>query len=232
MSKKKNILVLGGHLDDSVLAIGGIIKKYSNAGCNVSVVCFGCGDEGFARIEERGTCTEKFHKEAILSHKILGVEDFVCHDWSDFAVQESKESYRICIEAIRRVKPEIIFGHYWLEYFQHRAMARLSCDSWFQSGWRCSADLGEPWQARALYHFEVLQTMPQPTHIVDVSDTFDSKLAAWAEFKTGQEHLGSEFDKMEARARFYGSRIGVKYAEALTRSNFIPQLIKNPEIEL
>ncbi len=232
MSKMKNILVLGGHLDDSVLAIGGIIKKYTNAGHNVAVVCFGCGDEGFASIEERGTCTEKFYKEAIASHKVLGVDDFVCHNWSDFAVQESKEAYRLCIQAIRRVKPEIIFGHYWLEYFQHRAMARLSCDSWFQAGWHCSADLGEPWQARALYHFEVLQTMPEPTHIVDVSDTFKAKLEAWAEFKTGQEHLGSEFDKMEARARFYGSRIGVKYAEALTRSNFLPQAVGNPESEL
>ncbi len=232
MNKKKNILVLGGHLDDSVLAIGGIIKKYTNAGHKVSVVCFGCGDEGFSHIEDRNTCAEKFYKEATASHKVLGVDDFVCHNWSDFAVQENKETYRLCIGAIRRVKPEIIFGHYWLEYFQHRAMARLSCDSWFQSGWHCSADLGEPWQARALYHFEVLQTMPEPTHIVDVSDTFEAKLEAWAEFKTGQEHLGSEFDKMEARARFYGSRIGVKYAEALTRSSFIPQNVKDPESEL
>ena len=30
----KNILVLAGHLDDSVLAIGGIIRKYTNAGHN------------------------------------------------------------------------------------------------------------------------------------------------------------------------------------------------------
>jgi len=232
MSKKENILVLGGHLDDSVLAIGGIIKKYTNAGHRVSVVCLANGDEGFAHIEDRDNCTGKFYKEAIESHKILGVDDFVCHNWSDFAVKESKESYRLCIEAIRRVRPDVIFGHYWLEYFQHRAMARLSCDSWFQAGWHCSADLGAPWQARALYHFEVLQTMPEPTHIVDVSDTFKYKMDAWAKFETGQEHLGAEFDKMEARARFYGSRIGVKYAEALTRSSFIPQTVKTPEIEL
>ncbi len=232
MSVKGNVLVLGGHLDDSVLAIGGIIKRYTNAGHKVSVVCFGCGDEGFARVEDRTSNVERFYHEAIKSHEILGVKDFVCHNWSDFAVNESKESYRLCIEAIRRVKPDVIFGHYWLEYFQHRAMARLSCDSWLQAGWRCSADLGEPWQARALYHFEVLQVMPEPTHIVDVSDTFTFKLDAWAEFKTGQEHLGSEFDKLEARARFYGSRIGVKYAEALTRSSFIAQSVRDPSAEL
>ena len=232
MSEKKNILVLAGHLDDSVLAIGGIIKKYTKAGHKVAVVCFGCGDEGFAKLEERDTCVKTFCDEAIAAHKILGVEDFVCHNLSDFEVNENKQNYRWCMEAIRRVKPDVIFGHYWLEYFQHRAMARLTCDTWFQSGWACSADLGEPHFARAMYHFEVLQTMPEPTHIVDVSDTFQAKLDSWAEFKTGQEHLGSEFDRMEARARFHGSKIGVKYAEALTRSNFIPCAVRNLETEL
>lgn len=232
MSEKKRILVLGGHLDDSVLAIGALIKKFSTAGHPVSVVCFGCGDEGFATLAERATVKERFYQEALAAHRVLGVEDFVCHNRSDFEVDANKENYRLCMQAIRRVRPDIIFGHYWLEYFQHRGMARMTCDTWFQSGWACSADLGEPWAARAMYHFEVLQTLPEPTHIVDVSDTFQAKLDAWAEFKTGQEHLGAEFDRMEARARFYGSRIGVKYAEALTRSYFIPQAVSNPITEL
>lgn len=229
MNKKKNILVLGGHLDDSVLAVGGIIKKYTNAGHKVSVVCFGCGDEGFAHVEERNTCVEKFYEEAIRSHKILGVTDFVCHNYSDFEVNECKQIYRSCIEAIRNLKPEIILGHYPLEYFQHRAMSRMSEDTWFQAGWPCSGDLGLPHAARALFQFEVLQPMPIPTHIVDVSDTFESKLDAWAEFKCGQEHLNSAFDQLEARARFRGSQIGVKYAEALTMSFFLPQTIMDIE---
>ena len=223
----KNILVLAGHLDDSVLAIGGIIRKYTNAGYKVSVVCFGCGDEGVARMEERESVKPRFYAEAIAAHKILGVTDFVCHNYSDFEVDTCKEIYRLCMEAIRRVKPDVIFSHRPAEYFQHRAMARRAEDTWFQSGWACSADLGEPHFARALYQFEVLQPMPEATHIVDVSDTFQAKLDAWAEFKTGQEHLGSEFDRMEARARFHGSRIGVRYAEALSRSNFIPQAVSS-----
>ncbi len=232
MAKPKNILVLGGHLDDSVLAIGGIIKKYTQAGCHVAVVCFGNGDEGFADIENKDTCTEKFYAEAITAHRILGVDDFVCHNWSDFEVNENKTIYRQCMAAIRRVQPEVIFGHYWLEYFQHRAMARMACDTWFQAGWKCSADLGEPHAARALYHFEVLQSMPEPTHIVDVSDTFQAKLDAWSAFQTGQEHLDAELERLEARARFHGSKIGVKYAEALTRSFFQPQPVTDLVAEL
>ncbi len=228
---KKNILVLAGHLDDSILAIGGIIKKFTSAGHHVAVVCFGNSDEAFSRVEDREECVRKFSVEAVSAHKVLGVDDFICHGVPDFAVQANRETYRQCIRAIRRVKPDIIFGHYWREYFQHHAMATLACDSWYQAGWDCSADLGLPWQARALYHFEVIQPLPDPTHLVDVSDTFEFKIKAWAEFRGAPDFMDAS-GKMEARARFYGSQIGVRYAEALKESGFMPKKIADAAKEL
>jgi LmbE family N-acetylglucosaminyl deacetylase len=228
----KKVLILGGHYDDSVIAVGGVIRKLANQGCRVSVACFGNGDEAFAALEQRDTCVEAFKAEAVKAHQVLGVEDLQCFDLPDFAVQENRETYRQCIGAIRRTQPDIILGHYWLEYFQHRAMARLACDSWWQAGWNCSADLGAPWTAPAMYHFEVLHTMPEPTHIVDISDTFEAKLAAWRQFLTAQDHLDEMAQQLEARARFHGSKIGVRYAEALTRSYFIPAKVTNPLEEL
>lgn len=228
----KKVLVLGGHLDDSVIAVGGILRRFVDQGCKVSVFCFGNGDEAFTKVSERRTVTRKFGAEAVKAHKVLGIDDFRCYDLPDFGVQENRETYRECIRAIRRVKPDIILGHYWLEYFQHRAMARLSCDSWWQAGWECSADLGKPWAATALYHFEVIHDLPEPTHIVDISSTFDAKVESWRQFITAQAHLDQMIDQMETRARFHGSKIGVKYAEALTRSYFIPVGVKDPVKEL
>jgi len=74
--------------------------------------------------------------------------------------------------------------------------------------------------------------MPEPTHIVDISDTFEAKLEAWKQFISAQDHLDQMFVQLEARARFHGSKIGVKYAEALTRSYFIPNKVMNPVEEL
>ncbi len=219
--------MLSGHLDDSVIAVGGIIRKFVNFGCKVSVVCFGSGDEAFAEMGQRENVVEKFKEEAVEAHKVLGVEDFQCLDLPDFAVQENRETYRHSIEAIRRTKPDIIFGHYWAEYFQHRAMARLACDAWWQAGWNCSVDLGSPWVARALYHFEVLHDLPEPTHIVDITDTFEAKIESWKKFKTSEEFLDKMTDQLEARARYHGSKIGVKYAEALKCSYFIPKTVFN-----
>lgn len=221
----KRLLVLAGHGDDSVIAVGGTLRALIDSGVHVSVVCFGNGDEAFSRVEDRDGIVEKFAADAVAAHKVLGIDDFQCLNLPDFAVQEGRETYRDCIAAIRRVEPDVILSHYWLEYFQHRAMARLACDSWWQAGWKCSADLGEPWSAKRLYHFEVLQTMPEPTHIVDITDTFEAKLEACRQFKASEELLDDLLNQVEARARFHGSKIGVKYAEALTRSYFIPEAI-------
>lgn len=221
----KSVLVLAGHLDDSIIAAGGTLRKFIEAGCRVSVVCFGNGDEAFTHIAQREHVVQQFTAEAVEAHKALGVQEFVCHNVPDFAVQENRETYRLCIGAIRRARPEIILGHYWLEYFQHRAMARLACDAWWQAGSDCSADLGQPWQARALYHFEVLHVMPEPTHIVDITSTFEAKVEAGRKFVVARAYLGDVVSQWEARARFHGSKIGVKYAEALTRSYFIPDKV-------
>ena len=224
----QRMLVLGGHLDDSVIAVGGLIRRLVNQGCQVSVVCFGNGDEAFTEGGRREDAVRRFAAEAVAAHRLLGVEDFQCLDLPDFAVQENRETYRQCIKAIRRVRPDVILGHYWAEYFQHRAMARLTCDAWWQAQWNCSADLGTPWAAKALYHFEVLHDLPEPTHIVDVSDTFDAKIEAWKQFAAAADHLDNMTDQLTARAKHHGSKIGVRYAEVLKRSYFIPETVLDP----
>ncbi|MCX6984581.1 MAG: hypothetical protein NT118_07510, partial [Lentisphaerae bacterium] len=161
-------------------------------------------------------------------HRILGVSDLKCYDLPDFAVQENRENYRACIEEIRRVKPDVILGHYWLEYFQHRAMARMTSDAWWQAAWICSADLGEPWSAKSFYHFEVIHDLPDVTHIVDISDTFDAKIEALKKFKT-EKYLDKLVDQLTMRARFHGSKIGVKYAEVLKKSFFVPDTVTEIE---
>jgi LmbE family N-acetylglucosaminyl deacetylase len=237
------VLVLGAHLDDSVIALGGILRKMANEGCDVNVVCFGHSDEDFADIADKDTAAERITAQAVAAHDILGVKSFECFHYPDYAVQENRETYRLCIESIRKYEPDIIFGHSWNEYFQHRAMARLSCDSWWQAGWSCSADLGPAWFARSLYHFEVIQLLSEPSDIVDISETFDTKMAAWRCFQSSSDVVeskseiekssrrsygsivGSLTEQLETRARYYGSLIGVKYAEALKRSDFLPRAV-------
>jgi len=215
------VLVVGAHLDDSVYAVGGIISNVVNAGGQADVVCFGHSDEDYDDIALKDTAVERLVAQAEEAHRILGVNSFTCFHYPDYAVQENRDTYRLCIQSIRKHQPDIILAHYWAEYFQHRAMARLSCDAWWQAGWASSAELGEPWTARALYHFEVIHPLPEPTDIVDVSDTFDLKLQALGCF-TSSYSFG---EQVECRARYLGSLIGVRYAEALKQSSFVPRAV-------
>ncbi|MFA6815045.1 MAG: PIG-L family deacetylase [Lentisphaeria bacterium] len=221
----KSVLVIAAHLDDSIIAVGGILSKFVKNGYRVNVVCFGNGDEGFTTPDGRERAIIKFKSEGVEAHKLLGVSNFECFDVPDFGVHKNRDDYRQCIRSIRKYKPAIIIGHYWAEYFQHHEMASQARDAWFQAGWNCSADLGEPWTADKYYHYEVLQDLPEPTHLVDISDTFEDKIESFKRFTTAEEHLGSLAEQLRARARYHGSKIGVKYAEALKQSFFTPQKI-------
>lgn len=213
----KRVLVLSAHLDDSVIAVGGLIRRYLAEGSSVSVVCFGNGDEAFTKPDAQAASMAEFQAEAERAHERLGVTDLVRYDVPDFGVQLDQQLYRWCIKEIRRVRPQVVLGHYPAEYFQHHAMAKVTEDACWQAGWNCSADLGEPWTIESFYRYEVLHDLPEPTHIVDVSDHFQAKLDAWGEFATAAEHLDLRH-QLECRARYHGSKIGVEYAEVLKRS--------------
>ena len=226
MSNK--VLVLGAHLDDSVIAMGGTIRKLVKSGCEVHVFCFGNGDEAYVVPGGQQAAAERFTQGGIEAHNILGCAGMECFDVGDFEVDATAEFYRQCIGAIRKHQPDIIFGHDFAEYFQHLGMAQMSLDAWNQARWHCTADYGtEPWAAKKYYQFEVCDTLTKPTHFVDVTDEFEDKISAMMAFDPEGGRLGAWEDEMRARARFYGSRIGVKYAEVFRQNFNIPITIKN-----
>ena len=60
----KSVLIIAAHLDDAVIAVGGIIGKLVKNGCQVNVVCFGNGDEAFTVPDGREAAIIQFKKEA------------------------------------------------------------------------------------------------------------------------------------------------------------------------
>jgi LmbE family N-acetylglucosaminyl deacetylase len=220
---KKRILILGAHLDDSVLAMGGTIRKLVKSGCEVNVFCFGNGDEAYTVPGDSAKAVNRFKEGAEKAHALLGVHSLECFDVGDFEVGANASYYRQCIGAIRKYQPDVIFGHWPAEYFQHHEMAQMSIDAWNQARWNCTADFGHrPWTASRYFHFEVNDLLPQPSHLVDISDEFADKVEAMTAYDQNGGHLNGWLDEMEARARFHGSRIQVKYAEAFRQSFYLP----------
>ena len=227
----KKVLVLGAHLDDSVIAMGGTIRKLVKSGCEVHVFCFGNGDEAYIEPGKQKEAVERFKLGGEKAHEILGCKTLECFDVGDFEVNATAEYYRQCIGAIRKYQPEVIFGHDFAEYFQHHGMARMSIDAWNQVRWNCTADYGtEPWFAKRYFQFEVEDVLQNPSHYVDITDEFEDKMAAMAQYDAEGGHLGGWQDVMQARARFYGSRIGVKYAEVFRQNFYLPEKVQDVEL--
>lgn len=227
----KKVLILGAHLDDSVIAMGGTIAKLVKEGAQVNVFCFGNGDEAYTVPGTQQQAVKRFMEGAEKAHRILGANSLECVGQGDFEVAANAPSYRLCIGAIRKYQPDVIFGHYPAEYFQHHDMAQMSIDAWNQARWNCTADFGRnPWCAKKYFHFEINDLLPQASHLVDVSEFFEQKMEAMSCFDPEGGHLDDWEDEMRARARFYGSRIGCKYAEAFKQSFYLPEAVKDTNI--
>ena len=86
-NKNKSILVLAGHLDDAILAVGGILRQFIKAGSRVHVFCFGNGDEGFTELSAQASAADKFKAEAAKAHKILGEDVQVTSAFQNIAYE-------------------------------------------------------------------------------------------------------------------------------------------------
>ncbi len=109
------VLSLCGHDDDSIVAVGGTLRKIVNAGGEVTVVYFGNGNEGYADLKKQENIVALREAEVRKSYAILGVKNLECLGYGDFDIPANEETYRLAIKIIRKYKPDIIFTHYWKE---------------------------------------------------------------------------------------------------------------------
>lgn len=223
---RKRVLILAAHPDDPVSAMGGTVRKLVKEGNEVNVFAFGNGDEAYSMPGGSAEAVRKFADGTARAYEILG-----CHletlSLPDFEVFQTRILYQECIRAVRKYRPNVIFAHYWAEYFQHHGMATISRDAWNQAGWTCSGDLGEAWFCPKYYHFYGRDGVGQTTHIIDVSDTLDDALEAIRQFQFdfGEDHEIENF--MKIKAQYAGAKISVKYAEMFQQSFYFPEKITN-----
>ncbi|MGI2297882.1 PIG-L deacetylase family protein [Paenibacillus sp. GXUN7292] len=224
--KIERALVICCHPDDEVLGIGGTIKKLTNQGTEVTVLMFANGNEGYTRLEDKDRIVEIRRQEREAVREILGIAHYEAYQYGDFAIPADDVTYKMCMKAIRTYRPDIVFTHYWNEYRTHKAVASITEEAFWQAGWSCSLELGQPWKAAALYHFEVIQLMPKNSFVVDISDTYGDKVKAMQAYASQCDAVVSDaLQQIEGRALTRGAQTGVKYGEALLLNTTVPGLI-------
>jgi LmbE family N-acetylglucosaminyl deacetylase len=227
MGKIKSVLIICGHPDDEVLAVGGTIKKLTGSGIEVNVLMFANGNEGYTRIEDKDAIVDIRRHERAAVQKILGIHEYEAHDYGDYEIPANETTYKLCIKAIRKYRPEVVFTHYWKEYMAHKNTAAVAAEAFWQAGWDCSLDLGSPWKAEALYHFEVIQLLDEVSHIIDITDTFETKMEAMRAYASQCGVVSGALQQIEAKALLRGTQAGVKYGEAILQNTMLPRIISD-----
>ncbi len=215
------ILVIAPHADDETLGMGGTIAKLAGEGRDVVVaVMTGPGEEPHPIWP--ASSWEGIHGEARAAAALLGVKDLIFENLPAVCVPDRPvhEVNDVIGRLIGSVDPEELYLPYYHDL--HRDHSVIAYAALVHA--RAYRDAGRGIRLLAMYetptetHLFPPQLSPAfaPSLWVDVSDTLETKLAAWNCYGS-QHHEGAtprSPEAVRALAVSRGAEVGVAAAEA------------------
>jgi LmbE family N-acetylglucosaminyl deacetylase len=205
-------LVVIAHPDDAEFWAGGTIAHWSDAGVAVSYLVLTDGegggfDETVPRSDIPGIRQEEQRKAAVA----LGAGEVRFVSWSEGDIIPTADSRREVVRVIRQVRPQRVLTWSpewnWQRFrtschADHRATGELALTSIYPDAGNRFAHPSllesehlEPWHVPEIW----LINSPQPNHYVDVTDTFDRKIAALRAHASQTAHRDKLVEEMRAR---------------------------------
>ena len=216
-------LAIVAHPDDMEYGAASVVARWTGQGKWVGYVLVSDGEAGIATMppEQAGPLRRD---EQLAGCAVVGVTDVEFLGHPDGSIVEGLALRGDLAAAIRRHRPDVVVsinhrdswgGRSW-NHADHRAVGRALLDAVRDAAnpWQF-ADRGDAW---AGVRFVAFNASPEPTHAVDVTETFDLGVESLRAHQAyigglGWEHFdAAEF--LEGIARPTGSRLRVKYAVA------------------
>lgn len=184
------ILVVMAHPDDPEFAAGGTIARWTQEGHEVIYCLATRGDKGSddpTMHPERLAAIREAEQHAAAA--ILGVREVLFLNYLDGTLEPNLSLRRDIARVIRRYRPEIVVtmdpqtlirGDRYINHNDHRAIGLATLDAIFPAARNplyfpeLLQEGLEPHRVREVY----LATTEHANHWVDITDTFDRKLAA------------------------------------------------------
>lgn len=223
---KLNILAIGVHPDDVELGCSGTIINEIKKGKKVGILDLTQGELG-----TRGTIETRYN-EAAAASAIMGVQVRENLKMRDGFFKNDETHQLQLIAAIRKYQPDIVLANVLHDrHPDHGRAGKLIADSCFLSGLakiETKDENGNPqqrWRPAYVLHY-IQDWYHEPDLLVDITGVFEQRMEAVKAYGT-QFHIGAEsaegpqtyistpdfIEGVIARARMFGKRIGVKYAE-------------------
>jgi bacillithiol biosynthesis deacetylase BshB1 len=222
---KLDILAIGVHPDDVELGCSGVLLNEARDGKATGIIDLTQGELG-----TRGS-VETRYAEAAAAALILGVKVRENLKFRDGFFRNDEEHQMQLIRVIRKYRPEIVIGNVLDDrHPDHGRAGHLIADACFLSGLAKIETFDddqkpqEKWRPKYVLHY-LQDWYHEPDILIDISDVFEQRMesikAYTTQFGVMDDNDGPQtyistpdfLDSVVARARMFGKRIGVKYAE-------------------
>jgi len=223
---KLDILAIGVHPDDVELGCSGTILNEVNNGKKVGILDLTQGELG-----TRGTIQTRY-EEATKAAQTLRVSVRDNLKMRDGFFRNDETHQMQLIQALRIYQPEIVLGNILKDrHPDHGRAGNMIADACFLSGLSkikttdINGNEQSKWRPKIVLHY-MQDWYHEPDMLIDISAVFDERMKAiecyTTQFFNGSDVQGEPqtyistpdfLDSVIARARMFGKRIGVKYAE-------------------
>ena len=199
-SEEGTILVVVAHPDDESLGAGGTIKKHTEQGIQVDVLCMTGNEERNAEMKQ--ACG------------ILGVKNLYLSERDDFAIDMDLTNE--VVGAILKSRPQIVITHFSGDYNRnHQQCARIVDEA---VEWASHTTLFEnAHRVERIYNMEINTLISRPNVHVDITDSYRAALAALKKHKSQIKKADSFYEKLyDARTHLRGVQAKCERAEAFS----------------
>lgn len=214
-----DLLAIAAHRDDAELTCGGTLVNAVRRGHRVGILDLTQGETG-----TRGSA-ELRAAEAEAAARVLGIHVRENLALPDAGIENTTETRAKLVQVLRRLRPAVVIAPSPVgRHPDHRVATALVRDACFLAGIVKFAPGLPAHRPRKLLHvITYREDHEKPTFVVDVSDTFETKLAAircYASQFDGAIQAGEVFpngeplyDIVRHHAAHYGSLIRCRYGE-------------------
>lgn len=221
MNQTVDLLAIAAHRDDAELTCGGTLAKAARSGQRVGILDLTQGESG-----TRGS-SDLRAAEAKAAAAALGIAVRMNAGLPDAHLANDEPSRARLVQLVRELRPRVVILPFPVgRHPDHRVASELGRDACYLAGLAKYAPTGgvEPYRPfKLLYALAYREDPVKPSFVVDISDSFDAKMAAircYASQFDGAKAAGEIFptgqdlyELIRVQSAHYGSLIRVPYGE-------------------
>lgn len=204
----ETIISIVAHNDDHILSAAGTLAKWAKQGKRIITIV--CSYEEKAQLHLRkDVVIKRKHRESQKADEIIQGQGVIYLDLA--TTKEIQTGSRKLAILLKKEQPSTILTHPFMFNPTHRAVHNMIMNLINKGIITCP-----------VYAFEskgFARLIPAPKMVVDITETFQTKIKAFLAYKSRQLVAGILLWKMIIKDRLTGILNGCKYAEVFTKLN-------------